>query len=186
MLPTTDIVPMRFPERSLDQAEERWWIAKVKPRQEKKLAEDFLRERIEYYLPLYPKNTPRPGTNYPRIFHVPLFPGYLAFAQKQPHNIFLSGRVVKIIEIRHQQRFIREMNQVYFALQGNAPLGPVTGRVELGSYVKILHGPFAGIYGKVSRGPGSTKLILTVEGLGNAELTIERAWTEEIPGKVYH
>lgn len=178
-----DTFPVRYPERPLDQAEERWWIAKVKPRQEKQLAVDLYRERIEYYLPLYAKNTPRPGTTHPRIFHVPLFPGYVAFAQNQPHNIFLTGRVVNLIEIRHQQRFIREMNQVYFALQGNAPLKPATGNIGKGSFVKVLHGPFAGICGMVSRDSSSTRLILSVECLGNAELTIDRGWIEEISGK---
>jgi hypothetical protein len=170
------IAPARFPDRPLDQATERWWVAKVKPRQEKQLAADFFKDGIEYYLPLYIKNTPRPGTTHRRLFQVPLFAGYISFAQNQPHNIYRSGRVVNLIEIRHQQRFIRELNQIYFALQGNAPLEPVTDTFQEGTRVRIIHGPFTGVEGLVSRDPASTKLMLSVECLGSAALTIERSW----------
>ena len=86
MTGTPPPAPTRHPDRPLDQATERWWIAKVKPRQEKQLAADFFKASIEYYLPLYARNTPRPGTKHRRIFHVPLFPGYISFAQNQPHG----------------------------------------------------------------------------------------------------
>lgn len=181
MTKTNEILaPARFPDRPLDQATERWWIAKVKPRQEKQLAADFFLDEVEYYLPLYTKNTPRPGTTHRRIFSVPLFSGYIAFAQNQPHNIYRSGRVVNLIEIRHQQRFIRELNQIYFALQGNAPIEPVTDSFPEGTLVRINHGPFKGIEGLVSKDPASNRLILSVECLGNASLTIERSWITAI------
>ena len=173
-------VPSRYPDRPLDQASERWWIAKVKPRQEKQLAADFYKDEIEYYLPLYAKNTPRPGTTHRRIFHVPLFPGYISFAQEQPHNIYTSGRVVNLIEIRHQQRFIRELNQIYFLLQGKAPLEPVTDLFTEGTPVKIIHGPFSGIEGVVKKDSSTPHLILSVECLGMASLKIERTWIREL------
>ena len=173
---STTTTPARYPDQPLNQATERWWVAKVKPRQEKLLAADFLDEGIEYFLPLYAKNTPRPGTTHHRIFNVPLFPGYISFAQNQPHNIYRSGRVVNLIEIRHQRRFIHELNQIYFALLGNAPIEPVFDTFREGALVKITHGPFTGIEGIVSKDPASNRLILSVECLGNAALTIERSW----------
>jgi hypothetical protein len=66
------IPPSRFPDVPIEQAKERWWIAKVKPRQEKQLAFDFLEFGIEYYLPLYEKLTIRPGTNKKRYFSISL------------------------------------------------------------------------------------------------------------------
>lgn len=177
---TTQTAPQRFPDRPLNEATERWWIAKVKPRQEKLLAADFFRTGIEYYLPLYAKNTPRPGTTLKRIFQVPLFPGYIAFAQNQPHDIYRSGRVVNLLEIKHQKRFIHELNQIYFALQGNAPLEPAGDTISEGSMVKIIHGPFTGLEGIVSKDASSLYLILTVECLGRATLKIDRTWIKEI------
>jgi transcription antitermination factor NusG len=137
-------------------------------------------------LPLYARNTPRPGTKHKRIFHVPLFPGYICFAQNQPHNIYRSGRIVNLIEIKHQRRFIRELNQIYFALQGNAPIEPVNDAFPEGTLVKIIHGPLTGIQGVVSKDPASNRLILSVEGLGNASLTIERSWLVEVEPQEEH
>ena len=178
---TNTPAPQRFPERPLNEATERWWIAKVKPRQEKLCAADFFKTGIEYYLPLYLKNTPRPGTTHRRLFQVPLFPGYISFAQNQPHDIYRSGRVVNLIEIKHQQRFIHELNQVYFALQGNAPLEPVTSSAfSSGTPVKVIHGPFSGIEGIVVKDSAQLHLIMKVECLGIATLKIDRSWITEI------
>lgn len=84
--------------------------------------------------------------------------------------------MVNLIEIRHQQRFIRELNQVYIALNAKAPLEPVTEQFPEGSTVTIIHGPFAGIEGVVVKSASSLQLMLSVECLGRAVLKIERAW----------
>ena len=178
MIPT-NTAPERFPDRPPGEATERWWIAKVKPRQEKQLAADFFRAGIEYYLPLYLQNTPRPGTTLPRLFRVPLFPGYISFAQHQPHDIYRSGRVVNLIEIKHQNRFIRELDQIYYALHGKAPLEPAPEQFAEGTPVKIVHGPFAGIEGTVVHHASAVHLLLSVECLGRAILKIERSWIKE-------
>jgi transcription antitermination factor NusG len=175
-----EIAPTRHPDRPLNEATEPWWIAKVKPRQEKQLALDFYKDGIEYYLPLYPKNTPRPGTKHRRIFHVPLFPGYISFAQELPHNIYTSGRVVNLIEVKHQQRFIRELNQIYYLLQGNAPVEPINDIIPEGTQVKIIHGPFSGVEGIVAKNSLPHRLILSVECLGRAVLKIEQSWIKQL------
>lgn len=181
--PTSQPVPTRFPDRPIDAATAPWWIAKVKPRQEKLLAKDFLTNNIEYYLPLCIRNTPRPGSQAPRIFHVPLFPGYISFAQEKPQHIFSSGRVVSVIEIKHQTRFIQELNQIYHLLEGHAPLSPVTATFKPGTPVRIIHGPFKGINGVIDTSSTTSTVILSVECLGNAVLKIDPAWLEEHSGE---
>jgi len=177
----TALAPDRFPERPLDEAPERWWIAKVKPRQEKQLAQDFFESGIEYYLPMYTKNSPRPGSKSPRLFHIPLFAGYIAFSQETPHDIFSSGRVVNLIEIRNQRRFIKEMDQIYYLLKGKAPLLPVSEVLTHlpGTPVLITHGPFAGTKGVINKHNTPYELILSVECLGNASLKIDPSWIKE-------
>lgn len=170
----------RYPERPLDQAPQKWWVAKVKPRQEKQLAEDFYNDGIEYYLPLYIKNTPRKGSKTPRLFYIPLFPGYISFSQDQPHHIFSTGRVVNLIEIIHQQRFIRELNQIYYLSKGNAPLEPATKMFTKGTAVKIIHGPFTGAKGVIAKNLSASTIILSVDCLGNAALKIDSSWLQEI------
>lgn len=172
--------PMRFPDRPIDAAEQRWWIAKVKPRQEKQLALDFLNEKIEYFLPIYTKNTPRNGTGSRRLFQIPLFPGYISFAQETPHQIYLSGRVVNLIEIRHQKRFISELNQIYFVCKGSIPLEPHQEANHLlpGTPVTITIGPLKGLSGTVIKESGASRLILSVAGLGNAAVQIDNSWLQ--------
>lgn len=180
MSSTATSPPMRFPDRPIDAAEHRWWIAKVKPRQEKQLALDFFNEEIEYFLPLYTKNTPRTGTGSRRLFQIPLFPGYICFAQETPHRIYLSGRVVNLIEIRHQKRFIRELNQIYFVCKGSFPLEPHGEANHLlpGTPVAITVGPLKGLTGTVIKGSGASRLILSVTGLGNAAVQIDNSWLQ--------
>lgn len=179
---STATAPSRFPERPIHAATEKWWIAKVKPRQEKLLAQDFFENGIEYYLPLYIKNTPRTGSKSPRLFQIPLFAGYISFAQEKPHDIYTSGRVVSIIEVRHQKRFITEMNQIYCLLQGNAPLSPIIEEQQHsppGTPVLITHGPFTGTRGIIHQNSTESEIILSVECLGNASLKIDPAWIKE-------
>ncbi|MBN1604453.1 MAG: hypothetical protein JW915_22785 [Chitinispirillaceae bacterium] len=179
MLKHTDSLPVRFPDRSLKDATERWWIAKVKPRQEKLLAGDLLEQSIEYFLPLVVKNTPRPGTKKPRLFNVPLFPGYLCFAQNTPINIFSTGRVVNLMEVRNQSRFVRECDQILRVIQGQFPIEPLEEFVE-GMPVAIEYGPLKGLQGIIAEIRGNSRLVLSVEGLGRACVTINNSWVKSI------
>lgn len=179
MLKQTDSLPVRFPDRPLKDAIERWWIAKVKPRQEKLLADDLLQQNIEYFLPLIVKNTPRPGTKHRRIFNVPLFPGYLCFAQNAPYNIFSTGRVVNLMEVRNQSRFVRECDQILRVIQGQFPIDRLEEFIE-GMPVVIEYGPLKGLQGIITEMRGSSRLVLSVEGLGRACVTIENSWVKSI------
>lgn len=165
--------PSRYPERPIDQAKEKWWIAKVKPRQEKQLAFDFIDFGVEYYLPLYQKVTFRPGTNKKRIFVVPLFPGYICFSQDVPKDIYRTGRVVNIIEIRHQQRFIRELSQIFFVLEHGFTLEPVDYAFDLETKVEIISGTLKGVRGVVANVKDNSRLILSVDGLGQAAVQVD-------------
>ena len=166
-------IPYPFPDAPIEQARERWWIAKVKPRQEKQLAFDFLESGIEYYLPLYRKLTVRPGTNKKRCFLVPLFPGYICFAQNVPQDIFRTGRVVNLIEIKNQSRFIKEISAVYMALEHGLAVEPVSQPVVMQSQVEVISGILKGIRGVVASLKNQLSLILEVNGLGAAAVHID-------------
>lgn len=167
------IPPSRFPDIPIEQAKGRWWIAKVKPRQEKQLAFDFLEHGIEYYLPLYKKLTIRPGTNKKRYFSVPLFPGYICFAQNVPQDIFRTGRVVNLIEIKNQNRFIKEISAIYMASEHGLVVEPVTKSAVVQSQVEVISGVLKGIQGVVTSIKDQLSLILEVNGLGSAAVHID-------------
>jgi transcription antitermination factor NusG len=175
--------PARFPERSIAEAQGLWWVAKVKPRQEKAIAFDFIKNNIEYYLPLVTKVTRRKDNNKPRKSVLPLFSGYISFcvADLGAAAIYKTGRVVSIIEIRHQRRFCDELSQVYMALSSGAPLEPMTASYPPGTPVYVHTGPLRGVQGVITRIQDSQRFVLSVTGLGQASMVIDAAFVKPIP-----
>lgn len=169
--------PPRYPQRSIHEAQAPWWIAKVKPRQEKALAFDLIRKEIEYYCPMYTKVTRRRDNFKPRKSVLPLFPGYLSFCAPPGHErqVYTTDRVVNLVEVRHQKHFMSELEQIYYTLDLGMPLEPFVNIDELspGMFVEVQSGPLRKIRGTVSRIQGTHKLILSVEGLGRAALTLD-------------
>lgn len=173
--------PSRYPARPLAEAGARWWIAKVKPRMEKACAWDFLRDAIEYYLPLYTKTVRRADNNKPRKSILPLFSGYIAFAMEQPYNVYTHGRLVSIVEVRNQKKFIRELTQIQSALETGVAITPLDSPIGVGETVEVRHGPLRGLVGTVSRQSTSGhRLVLEVEGLGMATIAIESSWVSPV------
>jgi transcription antitermination factor NusG len=174
--------PARFPARPIDQAQAPWWIAKVKPRQEKALAFDFIKADIEYYLPMVVHVTRRKDNNKPRKSVLPLFSGYISFCGSDPvaKGIYKTGRVVSVIEIRHQQRFVGELTQVYQALELGAVLDPVTSAYTPGTSVSIVAGPLRGLTGVIARIQDAERLVLSVTGLGHASMSIDASMVKPL------
>ena len=175
--------PARHPHRPLCEAQAPWWIAKVKPRQEKAIAFDFIKRDIEYYLPLITKVTRRKDNNKPRKSILPLFPGYISFcAEKGRHREALAtGRTVAIIEIRNQKRFINELSQIFSVLELGVALEPHTMAYVAGDRVLVQSGPLRGIHGVVYKIHNRNKLILSVEGLGQAAVAVDSAQVKPAP-----
>jgi transcription antitermination factor NusG len=176
--------PPRFPSRRISEAEGPWWIAKVKPRQEKALAFDLIKRDIEYYLPMYTKVVRRRDNNKPRKSVLPLFPGYLSFCAHEGTQrlVYSTGRIVNLVEVRHQRRFVDELEQIYFTLDLGMPLEPFVHVADLspGMMVEVRSGPLSGIQGTISRIQGTHRLILSVEGLGRAALTVDASVVKPI------
>lgn len=172
--------PSRFPIAPIEQANGRWWVAKVKPKQEKQLALDFIEFGVEYYLPQYKKVTFRPGTNKKRTSVMPLFPGYISFAQDTPKDIFRTGRVVNIIEVKNQTRFIKELSAIYSAIENGYVVQPVTAPFTVNSKVEVSSGLLKGIQGIVSAIKDQLTLILEVNGLGYASVLIDSSQVKSI------
>jgi hypothetical protein len=183
----TDNPPTRHPCRPIREAGAPWWIAKVKPRQEKALAWDLYNQDIEYYLPLYMKITRRRDNNKPRKSVVCLFEGYLSYCAPRGYerDVFRTGRVVNLVQVRNQKRFIDELDQVYHALELGMAVEPVTTGEVLtpGTRIRVESGPMRGVTGSVIRVQGAHKLILSVEGLGRAAVAIEASHVKPLEGE---
>jgi transcriptional antiterminator RfaH len=171
----SDNPPIRFPDRPIDRAEFPWYVVHVKPRQEKAVADDCVRLAIEYYLPMVTHVTRRKDNNKPRKSVLPLFPGYISIngTKETLHRLYATGRVANIIAIKHQKKFIAELGQIYSLLEKGVPLEPIGFAFETGAEVSVNAGPLRGIRGVVANVTNQKKLILSVEGLGQAMMTID-------------
>ena len=177
MIPLSKNPPSRFPQQPIIVTDAPWWVAKVKPRQEKALAFDLLERHIEYYLPLYKKTTRRRDNNKPRKTILCLFPGYLSFhpAPRTERNIFATNRISSLVEVKNQTQFVKQLNQIYHTLDLGIPLEPCPyiENLKPGQPVEVVAGPMRGITGTVVKIQSTQKLILSVDILGKAALTID-------------
>jgi transcription antitermination factor NusG len=173
--------PSRFPDRPITAAEAPWWVAKIKPRQEKAIAFDFIKNNIEYYLPMVVHVTRRKDNNKPRKSILPLFPGYISFCSRETlvQGIYRTGRVVSIIPIKYQRRFMEELTQIYQAIEMGVPMEPVVVSYPTGTPVTVIAGPLRGLKGVISRVSDSDRLVLSVAGLGQASMYIDASMVKQ-------
>ncbi|MFP4187116.1 MAG: transcription termination/antitermination protein NusG, partial [Acholeplasmataceae bacterium] len=175
----------RFPQRSIHEAQGRWWVAKVKPRQEKALAFDLMEQNIEYYLPMYMKVVRRQDNNKKRKSILCLFPGYLSFCAEpgQQRHLYATGRIVNLVEIQHQSRFMKQLEQVYHTIDLGIPVEPWedVDRLVEGTPVQVESGPLRGISGTVVRTQRSQKLVISVDALGRAAITVDAHMVKPVP-----
>ncbi len=176
MIPLSQNPPARFPARTIHEAENPWWVAKIKPRQEKALAFDLIKHNVEYYLPMYTKVTRRRDNNKPRKSIVCLFPGYISFSPQKGYerDIYATNRVVNLIEVKNQSHFKKELEQVYHAIDLGIPIEPYQGDdLTPGQRVEVTSGPMRGIQGLIHKIHARHKLILSVDLLGKAAVSID-------------
>jgi transcription antitermination factor NusG len=176
LIPLYKNPPTRFPDRPILDTTLPWWVAKVKPRQEKALASDLIERNIEYYLPMYTKVTRRKDNNKPRKSVLCLFPGYLSFCTDKgfEREIYTTDRIVTIIQVKNQSHFRKELSQIYYALEHNLPIEPLDPQnLVPGQFVEVVHGPMRGIQGHIVKLHSGHKLILSVDLLGKAAVSID-------------
>ncbi len=152
MLKISENPPQRWPEcRALEDDVGKWWVVRVKPRNEKALAWELQRMGVSYYLPLMTKRTIRRDNGKPRKSIICLFPGYISIAdyQERRAEIMRSGRVLRPIEVLDQERFVQELKSVRKALESALEL-ELHPCLAAGHEVIITSGPMQGVQGAVA------------------------------------
>lgn len=145
-------------------AEGQWMAVYTKPRQEKSLARDLLRQMIPFYLPLV-KKTLQYGRRQMASF-APLFDGYLFMlgSEKQRMASWATNRVLRILPVNDGLRLVTDLRQIERLIQANVPL-TVESRLCAGMNVRVRSGPLAGVEGVVLRRRGETRLLVSVNFL---------------------
>lgn len=175
-----DNPPSRFPNQAIIDSKLTWWIAKTKPRQEKALANDLMKRNIEYYLPYYFKLSSRTDSKSMRKALLPLFPSYVPFAyQTDPWTLLQLNRISTILPIKAQCKFKQELNQIYLVHNKNMNIIPVENQIfSISQKVSVVNGPLKGLVGEIVDFKGAHLLLLNVDGLGNACVSIDINYVE--------
>lgn len=150
-----------------------WWIAKVKPRQEKALAFDLEESGIDFCMPMVEKKMKKNGGGYRKSMLV-LFPSYVPFISDSPYELLKSSRVSTIIKVPSQSRFKMELDQVYsYLYKSDIYSGEISLLPKIGDDVHIISGTFNGFHGDVAKIGSKNKIYLNVNGLGTVIVSIE-------------
>jgi transcriptional antiterminator RfaH len=146
-----------------------WWVARVKPRNEKAFAWDLARMGVGYYLPMMTRRTIRRDNGKPRKSVVCLFPGYVSLSgyEDRRQDILRTGRVLRVINVVDQQCFVQELDHVRRALEFEKELG-LHPRLAVGQRVIIISGPMQGVQGMVIDINRPDKIYLNVEMFNRA------------------
>lgn len=168
MLKISDNPPMTWPEaESVSEFTGVWWVAHTKSRNEKALAHDLMRRDISYFLPMCWKVRRKSRRTIRSL--LPLFAGYLFCCGSDNDRLELlrTDRVANVIEVKDQEKLVRELLQIEQALKAGAPLIPHK-YVKTGQKCRVTAGPLLGLEGIVTQTRGAMRLVLQVDMLGQA------------------
>jgi transcription antitermination factor NusG len=168
LLKVSENPPIIWPEaESVRDFVGEWWVVHTKSRNEKALAHDLIRRKISYFLPMSWKVRRRSRRTIRSL--LPLFGGYLFCCGEENERVELwrTDRVANLIEVKDQQRLLRELLQIEQALRAGAPLTPHK-YLKAGQKCRVVAGPLLGLHGVVARTRGAARLVLQVDMLGQA------------------
>src|SRR5438132_9870245 len=142
-----------------------WWVAHTKARCEKAFASDLANRGIAYFLPMIERVTFSGGRK--RRGMTPLFANYVFFCgdEHDRHAALLTDRLCNVIEVRDQNRLVRELSATHRVLLNKIALDPYPF-AAVGRRVRVTHGPLEGTEGVVVRCDGRQRLVLEVGILG--------------------
>jgi transcriptional antiterminator RfaH len=168
LLKDSENPPIIWPEvESISEFRGQWWVAHTKSRNEKALAHDLISRNMCYFLPMNWKVRRKSRRTIRSL--LPLFSGYLFFcgSENERTELWRTDRVANLIEVKDQQKLLKELLQIEQALRAGAPLIPHK-YIEKGQKCRVMAGPLLGLQGIVVKTKGATRLVLQVDMLGQA------------------
>lgn len=168
MLKISENPPLLWPEQSsLTEFEGRWWVAHTKSRNEKALAWQMLRKDIQYFLPMTMKVSQNKGRTIRSL--LPLFTGYVFFCGSENHrlDVLQTNRVANLIEVKDPQQLISDLYPIEQVIRQGENISPHP-YIHNGQKCRVAAGPLMGIEGIVVNDSNQTRLVLSVDILGQA------------------
>ena len=168
MLKVSENPPILWPQaESISDFQGDWCVAHTKSRNEKALAHDLIRKNMSYFLPMSWKVRRKSRRTIKSL--LPLFGGYLFFCgnEDERSELWRTDRIANLIEVKDQQRLLKELLQIEQALRAGVPLMPHK-YIKTGQKCRIMAGPLLGLQGVVVKSGNTTRLVLQVDMLGQA------------------
>jgi len=146
-----------------------WWVAHTRSRNEKALARDLDRLEIINYLPLRRCVTRSRRSGRFSFSEMPVFAGYLFFNanEHQRYRVMATNRVASTLHVPDQPQLVAQIRSVYRMLTSDAAIEYFAG-VRVGEWVKVMAGALEGVEGRVMRRLGRTRVVVTVDILGQS------------------
>ena len=151
----------------------RWWVLHTKARNEKAVAGDLEKLRIDYFLPLIECRRVYAGRV--QYVKIPLFPGYvfLSGGLEERQAALRTNRVANVLEVFDQEGLQADLTQIQRVVQSKEPVD-LYPRLQNGCRCRVMKGALAGVEGVVLRRRGVWRVNVSVEFLGQcAELEID-------------
>lgn len=160
-----------------------WYAVYTSSRAEKRVKERLEQVGIECYLPL--RTEFRMWSSRKKKVSVPLIPGYIFVhvgAEQFVEVLNIAG-VVSFLKEKGKAVPIpdKQIGQLRF-VEGNAeePMEISFEKIPAGSLIKVVRGKFAGFEGEVIEMSGKYKIVIRLEHLGCALMTISASCVERV------
>lgn len=163
--------------------EKRWYVAYVKNRHEKKMAERLRSMKIEYFLPV--QQEIRQWKDRKKKVECVVIPMmlFVKATEEERMEVLKMDSVVCFMTLRGERKPAvipeKEMERFMFLLTN------ATDRVEIidellqpGKPVKVIKGPLKGMEGELVERAGKTKIMVRLELLGTAGVEMEAGMVE--------
>ena len=164
----------------IDGLEGRWWVLHTKARNEKAVAADLEKMRINHFLPLV--ECRRTYNGRAQSVKIPLFPGYVFLCGGSDDRLkaLRTNRVARVLEVGDQERLKSDLRHIYRVVASREPVD-LYPRLRRGRRCRVISGTLAGLEGVVLRRRGLWRVYVGVEFLGqSAELEIDPMLLEVI------
>lgn len=158
--------------------EGRWWVVHTRSRNEKALAEDLTRKRIESFLPL--ARVERKWGRRRAQLRIPLFPGYLFMCGGEDERLaaIQTNRVARVIDVCNQERLRESLAYIRQMVESPRPVDLYPG-IRKGRRCRVVRGPLRGLEGVVLRRQGVFRVFVAVDVLGqSAEAEVDGSFLE--------
>jgi len=146
-----------------------WYVLHTRSRHESVVCDGLVKKSLEAFLPKIKVRSTRRDRK--TMIHIPLFPGYLFIrTDLHPHShieIVKTAGVVRLIGSSKGPVPVPDetIESLKIMVASELPIG--TGsRLQPGTRVMVVQGPFAGVAGTFVRYRGQGRVLVNIEALG--------------------